>query len=39
VNTQTLAGYQVKGEWLDEYGNLVTVAVLFGIGVAVYVGL
>jgi hypothetical protein len=35
----TLAGYQVKGEWLEEHGNMITAAVLVGIGVAVYAGL
>jgi hypothetical protein len=35
----TLAGYQVKGEWLEEHGNLITAAVLIVIGLAVYIGL
>jgi nickel/cobalt exporter len=35
----TLAGYQVKGEWLEKHGNLITAVVLLAIGVAVYVGL
>ena len=35
----TLAGYQVKGEWLEEYGNAITAVVLIGIGSAVYLGL
>lgn len=35
----TLAGYQIKGEWLEEHGNLLTAVVLIGIGIAVYVGL
>jgi putative Mn2+ efflux pump MntP len=34
----TLAGYQVKGEWLEEHGNLITGAVLVIIGIAVYLG-
>jgi hypothetical protein len=34
----TLAGYQVKGEWLEEHGNLITGGVLIAIGIAVYVG-
>ena len=34
----TLAGYQVKGEWLEERGNLITGAVLVVIGIAVYLG-
>lgn len=35
----TLAGYQVKGEWLEEYGNVITAVVLMGIGLAVFLGL
>jgi nickel/cobalt transporter (NicO) family protein len=35
----TLAGYQVKGEWLEEHGNLLTAIVLIAIGLAVYAGL
>src|SRR5579859_6203464 len=35
----TLAGYQVKGEWLEDHGNLITAIVLIGIGIAVYLGL
>jgi nickel/cobalt exporter len=35
----TLAGYQVKGEWLEDHGNTITAVVLIGIGIAVYVGL
>lgn len=35
----TVAGYQVKGEWLEEHGNLITGGVLVIIGIAVYVGL
>jgi nickel/cobalt exporter len=35
----TLAGYQVKGEWLEENGNLLTAVVLIAIGIAVYLGL
>jgi hypothetical protein len=34
----TVAGYQVKGEWLEEHGNLITGAVLVVIGIAVYLG-
>jgi hypothetical protein len=34
----TLAGYQVKGEWLEEHGNAITGLVLLGIGVAVFLG-
>ena len=35
----TLAGYQVKGAWLEEHGNYLTAVVLVGIGAAVYIGL
>lgn len=35
----TVAGYQVRGEWLEEHGNLITALVLMLIGVAVYRGL
>lgn len=35
----TLAGYQVKGEWLEDNGNTLTALVLVAIGIAVYVGL
>jgi hypothetical protein len=35
----TLAGYQVRGEWLEEHANLITGGVLLGIGIAVYAGL
>lgn len=35
----TLAGYQVKGEWLEDHGNLLTAIVLIAIGIAVYLGL
>jgi nickel/cobalt exporter len=35
----TLAGYQVKGEWLENHGNSITAAVLIVIGAAVYVNL
>lgn len=35
----TLAGYRVKGEWLEEHGNYLTGLVLLGIGAAVYLGL
>ncbi len=35
----TAAGYQVKGEWLEEHGMLITGVVLAGIGVAVYIGI
>jgi len=34
----TAAGYQVKGEWLEEHANTVTSLVLIGIGIVVYVG-
>jgi putative Mn2+ efflux pump MntP len=35
----TLAGYQIKGEWLEENGTTITAFVLIAIGAAVYVGL
>jgi nickel/cobalt transporter (NicO) family protein len=34
----TVAGYQVKGEWLEENGNTITALVLIAIGIAVYAG-
>lgn len=34
----TVAGYQVKGEWLEEHGNTITAGVLIVIGIAVYLG-
>jgi hypothetical protein len=35
----TVAGYQVKGAWLEEHGNVITAIVLVAIGAAVYAGL
>lgn len=35
----TVLGYQVKGEWLEHYGMLITAAVLGVIGIAVFAGL
>jgi len=35
----TVAGYQVKGEWLEDHGNTITALVLIAIGIAVYLGL
>ena len=35
----TAAGYQVKGEWLEDHGNTITAVVLLAIGIAVYLGL
>lgn len=35
----TLAGYQVKGQWLEEHGNLITALVLIAIGVVVFLNL
>lgn len=35
----TLAGYQVKGAWLEDHGMLLTAGVLVAIGVAVSAGL
>ncbi|HEV3311731.1 MAG TPA: hypothetical protein VG815_14560 [Chloroflexota bacterium] len=35
----TILGYQVKGEWLEHHGMMITAAVLAVIGVAVFAGL
>lgn len=35
----TLAGYQIKGEWLEEHATTVTALVLVAIGVVAFVGL
>ena len=35
----TLAGYQVKGEWLEEHGSLITALILIAIGVVVSLNL
>lgn len=35
----TLAGYQIKGEWLEEHATVVTALVLVAIGVVAFVGL
>lgn len=35
----TAAGYQMRGEWLEENANTITSAVLIAIGVVAYVGL
>jgi hypothetical protein len=35
----TVAGYQVKGEWLERHANTITALVLVAIGVVAYVGL
>ena len=35
----TLAGYQVKGEWLEEHANSIPGAVLVVIGIAVFLEL
>jgi hypothetical protein len=35
----TLAGYQVKGEWLEEHANTITGVVLMALGAAVYLSL
>jgi threonine/homoserine/homoserine lactone efflux protein len=34
----TLGGYQVRGRWLDRWGNLVTALVLLAIGTLVATG-
>ncbi|MGI8827154.1 MAG: hypothetical protein ACR2JC_16240 [Chloroflexota bacterium] len=35
----TMAGYQVRGQWLEDHGNVITAGVLVVIGGAVYAGL
>jgi len=35
----TLAGYQVRGDWLEEHGNLITALVLMAIGAVVFLNL
>jgi nickel/cobalt transporter (NicO) family protein len=35
----TIAGYQVKGDWLEDHGTMITAVVLAGIGAAVFAGL
>jgi len=35
----TLAGYQIKGDWLEKNGNTITAIVLVAIGAAVYAGI
>ena len=35
----TLAGYQAKGDWLEDHGNLITALVLMAIGVVLYLNL
>jgi putative Mn2+ efflux pump MntP len=35
----TLAGYQVKGDWLEDHGTMISAVVLAGIGAAVFAGL
>jgi len=34
----TLAGYQLKGEWLERHANTITAVVLIVIGVVAYIG-
>jgi nickel/cobalt transporter (NicO) family protein len=36
--TATRGGYQIRGEWLDRWGNAITAIVLFVIGVLVLTG-
>lgn len=33
-----LAGYQIKGEWLERHANTITAVVLIGIGIVAFVG-
>lgn len=35
----TIAGYQIKGEWLERHATTLTALVLIGIGIVAYVGL
>lgn len=35
----TLAGYQIKGEWLEDNATTITALVLIAIGVVAYIGL
>ncbi|HEX6816942.1 MAG TPA: hypothetical protein VF120_01100 [Ktedonobacterales bacterium] len=35
----TLAGYQIKGEWLEDHATTITALVLVAIGIVAYVGL
>jgi len=35
----TLAGYQIKGEWLERHATTITAVVLIAIGVVAYIGL
>jgi nickel/cobalt transporter (NicO) family protein len=34
----TMAGYQIKGDWLEEHANTITSLVLIGIGIVAYLG-
>lgn len=34
----TIAGYQIKGEWLEHHATTITALVLIGIGVVAYIG-
>jgi nickel/cobalt transporter (NicO) family protein len=34
----TIAGYQVKGEWLEHHATSITALVLLGIGIVAYIG-
>ena len=35
----TLAGYQIKGDWLEKHANTITSLVLIAIGIVAYIGL
>jgi hypothetical protein len=35
----TLAGYQIRGDWLESHGTVITAAVLIAVGIAVFAGL
>jgi len=34
----TLAGYQIKGEWLERHATTITAVVLIAIGIVAYIG-
>jgi hypothetical protein len=35
----TLAGYQIKGDWLEDNANTITALVLMAIGIVAFIGL
>ena len=38
IPARMIRGYQIKGEWLERWGNIVTAAVLLVIGALVLFG-